>query len=105
MPTPSRWLYLMRQYYVRSVCSHNNILLLVVSAASVSCSVGGHNNILLLVVSTLSCSYRSNAEYLQELVPEARVVKGFNVLSAYALENGGLQGSKEASIFCGVLPK
>lgn len=39
--------------------------------------------------------YRSNAEYLQGLVPEAKVVKGFNVLSAYALENGGIQGSKE----------
>ncbi|KAG0726735.1 Metalloreductase STEAP3 [Chionoecetes opilio] len=39
--------------------------------------------------------YRSNAEYLQGLVQEAHVVKGFNVLSAYALENGGLQGSKE----------
>ncbi|XP_071515118.1 metalloreductase STEAP4-like [Panulirus ornatus] len=39
--------------------------------------------------------YRSNAEYLQGLVTEAKVVKGFNVLSAYALENGGLQGSKE----------
>ncbi|KAB7495650.1 Metalloreductase STEAP4, partial [Armadillidium nasatum] len=38
---------------------------------------------------------RSNAEYLQGLIPEAKVVKGFNVLSAYALENGGLQGSKE----------
>ena len=45
----------------------------------------------------LFCSYRSNAEYLQGLVPDARVVKGFNVLSAYALENGGLQGSKEVS--------
>lgn len=42
--------------------------------------------------------YRSNAEYLQGLVPEAKVVKGFNVLSAYALENGGLQGSKEVFI-------
>ncbi|XP_071532605.1 metalloreductase STEAP4-like [Panulirus ornatus] len=39
--------------------------------------------------------YRSNAEYLQSLVKDAKVVKGFNVLSAYALENGGLQGSKE----------
>ncbi|CAL4075938.1 unnamed protein product, partial [Meganyctiphanes norvegica] len=38
---------------------------------------------------------RSNAEYLQGLVPAAHVVKGFNVLSAYALENGGMQGSKE----------
>lgn len=43
-------------------------------------------------------SYRSNAEYLQGLVQEAKVVKGFNVLSAYALENGGLQGSKEVSV-------
>ncbi|KAK7072151.1 Metalloreductase steap3 [Halocaridina rubra] len=42
--------------------------------------------------------YRSNAEYLQGLVPEGKVVKGFNVLSAYALENGGLQGSKEVFI-------
>ncbi|XP_063865230.1 metalloreductase STEAP4-like [Scylla paramamosain] len=39
--------------------------------------------------------YRSNAEYLQGLVQDGKVVKGFNVLSAYALENGGLQGSKE----------
>jgi len=43
-------------------------------------------------------SYRSNAEYLQGLVPEAKVVKGFNVLSAYALESGGLQGSKEVGL-------
>lgn len=46
-------------------------------------------------VPPLPRSYRSNAEYLQGLVQEAKVVKGFNVLSAYALENGGLQGSKE----------
>ena len=43
-------------------------------------------------------SYRSNAEYLQGLVQEGKVVKGFNVLSAYALENGGLQGSKEVGM-------
>ena len=43
-------------------------------------------------------SYRSNAEYLQGLVQDGKVVKGFNVLSAYALENGGLQGSKEVSV-------
>ncbi|XP_018007479.1 metalloreductase STEAP4 [Hyalella azteca] len=42
--------------------------------------------------------YQSNAEYLQGLLPESSVVKGFNVLSAYALENGGLQGSKEVFI-------
>ena len=40
-------------------------------------------------------SLRSNAERLQELVPSATVVKGFNLLSAYLLETGGIQGSKE----------
>ena len=39
--------------------------------------------------------HRSQAEYLQSLVPNALVVKAFNVLSAYSLESGGLQGSKE----------
>ncbi|XP_076060592.1 metalloreductase STEAP3-like isoform X2 [Oratosquilla oratoria] len=39
--------------------------------------------------------HRSNAEYLQGLTRDTEVVKSFNVLSAYALENGGLQGSKE----------
>ena len=35
----------------------------------------------------------SQAEYLQTLLPKsAAVVKAFNVLSAYALESGGLQG-------------
>merc|ERR1712241_109026 len=38
---------------------------------------------------------RSQAEYLQSLLPRSAVVKAFNVLSAYALETGGLQGSKE----------
>jgi len=37
----------------------------------------------------------SQAEYLQSLLPRSAVVKAFNVLSAYALESGGLQGSKE----------
>ena len=32
---------------------------------------------------------------MQNLAPKAKVVKGFNVLSAYALESGGIQGSKE----------
>jgi len=43
-------------------------------------------------------SSQSQAEYLAELYPESTVVKGFNVLSAYALENGGLQGSKQVFI-------
>jgi len=37
----------------------------------------------------------SNAEYLQRLLPTSAVVKAFNVLSAYVLESGGIQGSKE----------
>ena len=39
--------------------------------------------------------FRSQAEFLQNLIPKANVVKAFNVLSAYALETGGIQGSKE----------
>ena len=35
---------------------------------------------------------QSQAEYLQSLLPKSPVVKAFNVLSAYALESGGLQG-------------
>ena len=34
----------------------------------------------------------SQAEYLQSLLQKASVVKAFNVLSAYALESGGIQG-------------
>ena len=35
----------------------------------------------------------SQAEYLQSLLPKsAAVIKAFNVLSAYAIESGGLQG-------------
>merc|ERR1711997_540544 len=37
----------------------------------------------------------SQAEYLQSMLPRSAVVKAFNVLSAYALESGGIQGSKE----------
>jgi len=40
-------------------------------------------------------SVHSQAEYLASLFPSCRVVKAFNVLSAYSLENGGMQGSKE----------
>ena len=36
---------------------------------------------------------QSQAEYLQSLLPKSHVVKAFNVLSAYALESGGLQGT------------
>ena len=36
----------------------------------------------------------SQAEYLQSLLPKsAAVIKAFNVLSAYAIESGGLQGN------------
>ena len=37
---------------------------------------------------------KSQAEYLQSLLPKSPVVKAFNVLSAYALESGGLQGKE-----------
>jgi len=40
----------------------------------------------------------SQAEYLASLFPTATVVKAFNVLSAYSLESGGLQGSKQVPI-------
>ena len=37
---------------------------------------------------------QSQAEYLQSLLPKsANVVKAFNVLSAYSLESGGIQGN------------
>lgn len=38
---------------------------------------------------------RSQAEHLARLLPQSFVVKSFNVLSAYSLENGGLQSSKQ----------
>ena len=41
---------------------------------------------------------RSQAEHLQTLLPDSPVVKAFNVLSAYALESGGIQGSKEVFV-------
>ena len=48
------------------------------------------------IFNTFFCS-RSHAEYLQRLLPTSAVVKAFNVLSAYVLESGGIQGSKEVS--------
>ena len=37
----------------------------------------------------------SQAEYLESLLPKsANVIKAFNVLSAYALESGGIQGKR-----------
>ena len=44
---------------------------------------------------SLSCTCRSQAEQLARLLPQSSVVKAFNVLSAYSLESGGLQGSKQ----------
>ncbi|XP_062287846.1 metalloreductase STEAP3-like [Scomber scombrus] len=43
-------------------------------------------------------SERSNAEKLAELFPESRVVKGFNVISAWALQAGAHDGSKQVLI-------
>merc|ERR1712241_1024305 len=56
-------------------------------------------NKIVIDVSNRSTVYRkeeqSQAEYLQSLLPRSAVIKAFNVLSAYALETGGIQGSKE----------
>jgi len=56
-------------------------------------------NKIVIDVSNRSTVYRkeeqSQAEYLQSLLPRSAVIKAFNVLSAYALESGGIQGSKE----------
>lgn len=38
---------------------------------------------------------KSQAECLADLNPSSEVVKAFNVLSAYSLESGGIQGSKQ----------
>ncbi|XP_076067465.1 uncharacterized protein LOC143040360 isoform X2 [Oratosquilla oratoria] len=43
---------------------------------------------------------KSNAEVLQEFFPQSHVVKAFNTLSAYSLQNGAIQASKEVPI-CG----
>jgi len=43
-------------------------------------------------------SERSQAEHLASILPRSKVVKSFNVLSAYSLENGGLQGSKQVYV-------
>jgi len=40
----------------------------------------------------------SQAEFLARMLPKSHVVKSFNVLSAYALESGGLQGSKQVYV-------
>uniref|UniRef100_A0A674D0L1 STEAP3 metalloreductase n=1 Tax=Salmo trutta TaxID=8032 RepID=A0A674D0L1_SALTR len=40
----------------------------------------------------------SNAERLAELFPESRVVKGFNVVSAWALQTGAHDGSRQAGV-------
>ena len=43
---------------------------------------------------------RSQAEFLARLAPTAHVVKGFNVISAWALENDNCNGSRMVYI-CG----
>ncbi|KAM5203473.1 metalloreductase STEAP4 isoform 2-T2 [Hipposideros larvatus] len=42
----------------------------------------------------------SNAEYLAQLVPKARVVKAFNTISAWALQSGALDASRQVFV-CG----
>lgn len=40
----------------------------------------------------------SNAEYLAQLVPGAKVVKAFNTVSAWALQSGTLDASRQVSL-------
>ncbi|XP_067862794.1 metalloreductase STEAP4 [Heptranchias perlo] len=42
----------------------------------------------------------SNAQYLSQLVPKANVVKGFNTVSAWALQSGNLDASSQVFV-CG----
>ncbi|XP_060681525.1 metalloreductase STEAP4 [Hemiscyllium ocellatum] len=42
----------------------------------------------------------SNAQYLSQLVPKAKVVKGFNTVSAWALQSGNLDASSQVFV-CG----
>lgn len=41
---------------------------------------------------------QSNAEYLAQLVPGARVVKAFNTVSAWALQSGTLDASRQVRL-------
>lgn len=41
---------------------------------------------------------QSNAEYLSSLVPGASVVKGFNTVSAWALQSGALDASRQVHV-------
>jgi predicted dinucleotide-binding enzyme len=43
---------------------------------------------------------QSNAEFLQSLLPEARVVKAFNTVSAYAMEDQTVAGSLRVFVGC-----
>lgn len=45
--------------------------------------------------SRLNSEEQSNAERLGELFPKSRVVKGFNVISAWALQTGAHDGSRQ----------
>ncbi|XP_037644747.1 metalloreductase STEAP3 [Sebastes umbrosus] len=46
----------------------------------------------------LNSGERSNAERLAELFPKSRVVKGFNVISAWALQAGAHDGNRQVPI-------
>jgi len=48
--------------------------------------------------SSSSKSELSQAEYLSSLYPDCHVVKAFNVLSAYSLQTGGMQASKQVYV-------
>jgi len=87
----------------QEVACRNDILIIAVPAAfyaSLPADLLRHK--ILVDVSNRNSVKRtepiSQAEYLASLFPDSRVVKAFNVLSAYALESGGIQGSKQVYV-------
>ena len=58
-----------------------------------------HHDTPIIIIFKNAFILRSQAEYLQTLLPESHVVKALNVLSAYVLENGGVQGNKEVDSY------
>ncbi|NWH79629.1 STEA4 Metalloreductase, partial [Piaya cayana] len=61
-----------------------------------------HGKVLVDVSNNLKINQypESNAEYLAELVPSAKVVKAFNTVSAWALQSGTLDASRQVFV-CG----
>nr|XP_003222144.1 PREDICTED: metalloreductase STEAP4 [Anolis carolinensis]XP_008110697.1 PREDICTED: metalloreductase STEAP4 [Anolis carolinensis] len=61
-----------------------------------------HGKVLVDVSNNLKTNQypESNAEYLAQLMPNSKVVKAFNTVSAWALQSGGLDASRQVFV-CG----